>query len=397
MADRLLKSISARGLKNAVRGSEYKKEALISYGILIAGYIVLQIGAMAGLIGRNLQGQFVPICVYVSLAISLNLVVGISGELSLGHAGFMAVGAFTGVIVTRVLENSIGFDAGRLLIALIVSAAVAAVAGVIIGLPILGLRGDYLAIVTLAFGEIIRNIMNVLYFGLDSNGHLKFAFNHEIEGIDNAGRVLTGPIGATGVDKIATFTSAALLTAFTLFVVLNIKNSKQGRAIMAIRDNRIAGESIGLNIKKYKLMAFVISAALAGMAGCMFAQNYSTIAPVKFNFNTSVLILVFVVLGGIGNIWGGMIAAALLTILPEALRQFSDYRMLTYAIVLILVMICTYNPTIKSRISVFWARINPFKHKDKGRDKRGKADKADKATKADKSAKKAAKNGKEEA
>ncbi len=183
-------------------------------------------------------------------------------------------------------------------------------------------------------------------------------------------RVITGAIGATGVTKLATFTSAMLLTAFTLFIVLNIKNSKQGRAIMAIRDNRIAGESIGLDVKKYKLMAFVVSAALAGMAGCMFGQNYSTLAPVKFNFNTSVLILVFVVLGSIGNIWGGMIAAALLTVLPETLRGFADYRMLTYAIVLIVVMICTYNPTIKARVQGIWNKINPFKRRgDKGKTK----------------------------
>jgi branched-chain amino acid transport system permease protein len=140
---------------------------------------------------------------------------------------------------------------------------------------------------------------------------------------------------------------------------------------MAIRDNRIAGESIGLDVKKYKLMAFVVSASLAGMAGCMFGQNYSTLAPVKFNFNTSVLILVFVVLGGIGNIWGGMIAAALLTVLPEALRQFADYRMLTYAIVLILVMIGTYNPAFRARITAFVDKIKP-KKKDKGKEKTGK-------------------------
>jgi branched-chain amino acid transport system permease protein len=140
---------------------------------------------------------------------------------------------------------------------------------------------------------------------------------------------------------------------------------------MAIRDNRIAGESIGLDVKKYKLMAFVVSASLAGMAGCMFGQNYSTLAPVKFNFNTSVLILVFVVLGGIGNIWGGMIAAALLTVLPEALRQFSDYRMLTYAVVLILVMIGTYNPAIRARITAFVDKFKP-KKKDKGKEKTGK-------------------------
>ena len=360
MADNVLRSVDKKGIGNALFGNQYKKEAFISYGILLVGFILLQLGAMTGLIGMNLQGQFVPICVYVSLAISLNLVVGISGELSLGHAGFMAVGAFAGVIVTRTLEFSIDAAPLRLLIALIVSAVVAAVAGLIIGLPILGLRGDYIAIVTLAFGEIIRNLINVLYIGLDEKGGLHFAFNHEIEGLDSTGRVITGPIGATGVDKIATFTFAALMTAFTLFVVLNIKNSRHGRAIMAIRDNRIAGESVGLDVKKYKLMAFVVSASLAGMAGCMFGQNFSTLAPIKFNFNTSVLILLFVVLGGIGNIWGSMIAAAVLTILPEALRQFSDYRMLIYAVVLILIMIATYNPTIRSYTSVL---IDKFRRK----------------------------------
>ena len=371
MANRLLKSINARGLKGAVKGSEYRREALISYGILIVGYILLSLGASMGIIGRNLQGQFVPICVYISLAIALNLVVGLSGELSLGHAGFMAVGAFSGILATRILENSVSSPILRLLIALVFAALVASIAGFIIGIPILGLQGDYLAIVTLAFGEIVRNLLNVLYFGFDADGRLRFAFKHTIDGVDTSGRIITGAIGATGVTKTASFTSAALLAAFTLFVVLNLKNSKQGRAIMAIRDNRIAGESIGLDVRKYKLMAFVISAALAGMAGCMFGQNYSTLAPAKFNVNTSVLILVFVVLGGIGNIWGGMIAAALLTVLPEALRQFADYRMLTYAIVLIVVMIATYNPAIKARITGVVNKIKP-KRKKKDKAKTGK-------------------------
>ncbi|MBR5739966.1 MAG: branched-chain amino acid ABC transporter permease, partial [Firmicutes bacterium] len=357
MAEKIQNPTKKRGFKQFFLGSAYRKEATISYSILIIAYILLQAGAKAGLIGHNLQGQFVPICVYVSLAISLNLVVGISGELSLGHAGFMSVGAFTGIIVARMLQAGLPSANARLLIAVIAGAFTASIAGVIIGIPILGLRGDYLAIVTLAFGEIVRNFMNVLYFGLDDKNHLKFAFNKTIEGIDNSQRIITGAIGATGVVKTASFTTAMILTLFTLFVVLNLKNSKQGRAIMAIRDNRIAGESIGLDVKKYKLMAFVVSAALAGMAGAMFGQNYSTLAPLKFNFNTSVLILVFVVLGGIGNIWGGIIAAALLTVLPEALRQFADYRMLTYAIVLILVMICTYNPTIRSRFGMILDKI----------------------------------------
>lgn len=360
--DKKIKTPNKANMLKTANKNEHSKEAFIAYAIAIVGYIVLKIGATTGIIGFNLQGQFVPICVYVSLAISLNLVVGISGELSLGHAGFMAVGAFSGILMTRMLEGVIASGTARLVIAMIAGAIMASIAGFIIGIPILGLRGDYLAIVTLAFGEIVRNFMNVLYFGKDETG-MKFAFNHTIEGIDNNERIITGAIGATGVQKLATFEMGIILVLFTLFIVLNMKNSKHGRAIMSVRDNRIAGESIGIDVRRVKLTAFVVSAALAGMAGALFGQNYSTLAPLKFNFNTSVLILVFVVLGSIGNIWGGMIAAALLTVLPEALRQFADYRMLTYAIVLIVVMICTYNPTIKAKVGMMWAKINPFKKK----------------------------------
>ena len=377
MAERILKNVSLRGLKNAVKGNDYRKEAAISYGILIGGYILMQILTAAGLIGHNLQGQFVPICVYISLAVSLNLVVGISGELSLGHAGFMAVGAFSGVLMSRILGQSMSFEPGIIVISMLFGAFMAAIAGFIIGIPILGLRGDYLAIVTLAFGEIIRNFMNVLYFGFDGKGRLRFAFNHTIDGVETNDRIITGAIGATGTKTMATFTWGLLLCLFTVFIVLNLKNSKQGRAIMSIRDNRIAGESIGLDVRKYKLMAFVVSAALAGMAGCLFGLNYSTLVPVKFNFNTSVLILVFVVLGGVGNIWGGIIAATLLTVLPETFRQFADYRMLTYAIVLILVMIGTYNPAIKSRVNALWRKVKP-KKKDKDQGSKPKKKKAGK-------------------
>ena len=374
MAERILKNIRIGGLKNAVKGNDYRKEATISYGILIGGYILLQILTAAGLIGHNLQGQFVPICVYISLAVSLNLVVGISGELSLGHAGFMAVGAFSGILMSRILLQSMSFEPAILIISMLFGALMASIAGFIIGIPILGLRGDYLAIVTLAFGEIIRNFMNDLYFGF-VDGKLRFAFNHTIEGIEDTDRIITGAIGATGTKTMASFTWGLLLCLFTVFIVLNLKNSKQGRAIMSIRDNRIAGESIGLDVRKYKLMAFVVSAALAGMAGCLFGLNYSTLVPVKFNFNTSVLVLVFVVLGGVGNIWGGIIAATLLTILPETFRQFADYRMLTYAIVLILVMIGTYNPAIKSRVNALFSKIKPKKKKDNGKVKKKKSGK----------------------
>lgn len=341
--------------------SKYRRNEFISYGMAIVGFLAMTLLGKAGMLTSSLQGQLVPISVYIVMAISLNLVVGISGELSLGHAGFMSVGAFSGVVTATYLQGVITSSALRLLVALGVGGITAGIAGFLIGIPVLRLRGDYLAIVTLAFGEIIKNIMNVLYVGMDSSG-LQISVNAANISLGEGGRmILNGPMGATATAKIANFTAAFLLVLFTLFIVQNIINSKQGRSIMAIRDNRIAAESIGLNVMRYKLTAFVISAVLAGMGGVMFGLNYSTLAPSKFGFNTSILILVFVVLGGIGNIWGGMLAATVLTVLPEALRQFSDYRMLVYAIVLILVMIGTYNPTFKSYTSKYLGMLMPKK------------------------------------
>lgn len=341
--------------------SPYGKNSAIAYSIVTAGFVIVSILNAAGVVSSSLQGQLVPICAYIIMAVSLNLVVGISGELSLGHAGFMSAGAFTGIVISGILESSGLPDVGRLILAILCGAIVAGVFGFLIGIPVLRLRGDYLAIVTLAFGEIIKNIMNIVYAGKDSKGfHIRA--NPDL-GLEPTGRMLlNGPMGATQVQRISTFTAGFILILLTLFIVQNIMNSKQGRAIMACRDNRIAAESIGLNVMKYKLMAFTVSAALAGMGGALFGLNYSTLLPIKFNFNTSVLILVFVVLGGLGNIWGSIIAATILTILPEALRQFADYRMLAYAIVLILVMIGTYNPALRARISGLRNRIFPGKN-----------------------------------
>ena len=319
---------------------------LISYGIVIVAFIVCQTMISGGSMTRSLKGQMIPICVYIVMAVSLNLVVGISGELSLGHAGFMSVGAFTGSIASAWLLAALHVENEtlRLVLSMIVGGAVAGVAGVLIGVPVLRLRGDYLAIVTLAFGEIIRNVLNCLYFSLDGR-RLFVAFNNpNVPGTI----LLNGPNGAKDVAKIATFPAGFVLILFTLFVVMNLINSRSGRAIMATRDNRIAAEAMGINVTKYKMMAFVTSAVLAGMAGALYGLNFSTVAASKFKFDTSILVLVFVVLGGIGNIWGSIIAAALLTVLPELLRAFADYRMLVYAIVLILVMLATNNPIIRS-------------------------------------------------
>ena len=322
---------------------------IISFGIVIIAFIICQSMIASGTMKRSLRGQMVPICVYIVMAISLNLVVGISGELSLGHAGFMSIGAFSGIIAVAWLNAvfSIESELLQLILAMVIGGVFAGIAGVLIGIPVLRLRGDYLAIVTLAFGEIIRNVLNCLYFSLDGK-RLHVSFNNpNIPGT----MLVNGPAGATVANKIATFPMGFALIIFTLIVVMNLINSRSGRAIMATRDNRIAAEAMGINVTKYKMMAFVTAAVLAGMAGALYGLNFSTVAASKFKFDTSILVLVFVVLGGIGNIWGSIIAATLLTVLPELLRTFADYRMLVYAIVLILVMLVTNNPMLRSLFS----------------------------------------------
>lgn len=324
------------------------KRSIFTYGLVIAAYLLILALQGQGFLSRSLQGQLVPVCCYIVMALSLNLVVGVSGELSLGHAGFMSVGAFSGVIAAVSLESDIQANWLRLVLAMVIGAVLAAVAGFLVGIPVLHLRGDYLAIVTLAFGEIIKSIMRCVYVGADSKG-LHFNFdNPDLHMLGDGVNIISGPKGTVSVDKIATFTAGFILILVTLFVVLNLVNSRSGRAILAIRDNRIAAESVGINVTKYKMMAFVTAAALAGAAGALYGLNYSSIAPSKFDYNTSILVLVFVVLGGLGNMWGSIIAAALLTILPEALRGFEDYRMLVYAVVLILVMLLTNNARLKA-------------------------------------------------
>lgn len=326
----------------------------VTYGLVIVAFVVLQILNAGGLVSPSIQGQLVPICAYITMAISLNLVVGFSGELSLGHAGFMSVGAFSGVVVSLSLQQTIPSAPARLALAMVVGAICAGIAGVIVGVPVLRLQGDYLAIVTLAFGEIIKNIINILYVGIDETG-LRFSITNEAAlGLAEGGRaILKGPMGVTANVKLASFTAGFVLVLIALTVVLNLVHSRAGRAVMALRDNRIAAESVGIQVTKYKLMAFVTSAVLAGAAGALYAMNYSSIAAKKFDFNTSILVLVFVVLGGLGNIRGSIISAAFLTVLPEFLRELDldQYRMLVYAIVLILVMLATNNSKLMSFFS----------------------------------------------
>lgn len=332
--------------KNLLAG---KRDTLISFGIVIVAFIVVQIMILTGNISSSLKGQLVPICAYIVMAVSLNLTVGVLGELSLGHAGFMSVGAFAGIVATTSLAETIPFAPLRLAIAMVIGAVCAAIAGVIVGVPVLRLKGDYLAIVTLAFGEIIKNIVGVLYIGRDSSGLHFSLIEQKFELAEGGKMIINGPMGVSGVTKISSFTAGFVLILITLFIILNLVHSRTGRAIMSVRDNKIAAESIGISVTRYKLLAFAISAAFAGMAGTLYAMNFSTVTAAKFDFNTSILILVFVVLGGLGNIWGSIIAAALLTVLPELLRAVNDYRMLIYAILLIVMMIFN-NSGVKERL-----------------------------------------------
>lgn len=338
------------------------RSSLITYGLVVFAYLAVRILESGGNLTNAFRGQLVPICAYIVMAVSLNLTVGILGELSLGHAGFMSIGAFTGVIASVSLQRTMTSSALTLALAMLLGAVFAGLAGIVIGVPALRLRGDYLAIVTLAFGEIIKNIVNTLYIGIGQDGLRINMTNSAALNLGEGGTViLNGPMGAIGISRIATFTSGFILILITLFIVLNLKNSRSGRAIMAIRDNRIAAESVGISITRYKLMAFITSAALAGAAGTLYALNFSTVVARTFDFNTSILVLVFVVLGGMGNIRGSIIAAAALTILPELLRAFNSYRMMIYAVILILVMLATNNEQLRNLIKKLTSRLDILK------------------------------------
>ena len=293
-----------------------KKVKLIkNIACILIAYILIYLLLSSGVLSRQYRSLIIPIGINIMLAVSLNLVTGFLGELSLGHAGFMSIGAYTAAIVTtnlRDLPMAVSF-----ILALVLAAVLSAILGVLIGVPVLRLRGDYLAIVTLAFGEIIKSIINVLG--------------------------ITG--GAKGLSKIPLYSDYKNFTVVFIFVILtivfisNFVKSRDGRAITAIRDNDIAAESVGIRISKYKVEAFVLAAVFAGIAGALYAHNVGIIKPSTFDYNKSIEILVIVVLGGMGNIVGSIISAIVLTILPELLRGADEFRMLLYSVVLILMMI----------------------------------------------------------
>ena len=294
-----------------------KKNIVLALIAVIIDVVIFSL-AQFGVLSRHTQSLLVPIGVNIILAVSLNLTVGFLGELTLGHAGFMSVGAYAGCLFTIYCNLPVWIEFP---LALIIGGLVAAIFGVIIGIPALRLNGDYLAIVTLAFGEIIRSVLN----------NVKFT---------------GGAGGLKGIDKTSNFTIAYILVILTLIVITNVVHSRHGRAIMAIRDNIIAAQSVGINIVYYKLVAFVGAAFFAGVAGVLYGHNLGILKPSTFDFNKSIEILVIVVLGGMGNITGSVIAAIIITLLPEVLRDLADYRMLIYSIALIVMMLFSSNPTL---------------------------------------------------
>jgi len=260
----------------------------------------------------------------------------------------MCVGAYSSALFSHIASDIP--QVPRFILAILVGAAVAAVFGVIIGIPVLRLRGDYLAIVTLAFGEIIKNLINILYVGIDDSG-LHVATSSAALKLGTGGKqILKGALGISGTGALYKdvkhyfFPIGIVLVLLTLFIVQNLVNSRSGRAITATRDNRIAAESVGIDVTKFKLLAFTVSAALAGVAGVLYAHNLSMLKVSGFDYNMSIEILVIVVLGGMGSIRGSIIATIILRALPEVLRQVADYRMLAYSVLLIVIMLLNSSP-----------------------------------------------------
>jgi len=295
------------------------------FALILAIAVIIGASFLTPMINDYVLGRIIYVGIMISLAVSLNLINGFTGQFSLGHAGFMAVGAYTSAIVTTYLSvhgfamagftGIVGFA-----VALILGGVLAALAGLGVGIPSLRLRGDYLAIVTLGFNEIIRVIIQNLDF--------------KIDGTDYIG-------GARGfsVLPITTFTWVFIIAAITIFCVENLVNSTYGRGFLAVRDDEVAAEAMGVDTTKFKVRAFVVGAFFAGVGGGLFAHSNFHITPLDFTFLTSIDIVVIVILGGMGSTVGVILAAVVLTTLSELLRSVPEYRMIIYSLLLIILMI----------------------------------------------------------
>lgn len=287
----------------------FSKTNLCWIALAAAVFTVVTVLINAGLLGSYYQITLYNICINIILAVSLNLIIGICGQFSLGHAGFMCIGAYSAAIMVKSMPNMGGFAIG-IVIGLIISA----IAALIVSIPTLRLRGDYLAIATLGFSEIIRIVV----------------LNMEIT---------NGAAGITGIPQLTSWPLLFIVMVLSIMIVTNFGRSRQGRACISIREDEIASEAMGVNTTKYKTLAFVIGAMLASVAGALYACNFFVIQPDLFNFNKSIDILVMVVFGGMGSITGSLIAAVFIGILNTVLQSFSSIRMIIYGLALVGIMI----------------------------------------------------------
>lgn len=285
------------------------KYNLIWLAIMIAGYIIINVLELTGIIGQFAETTLVLIGINIILATGLNLIIGFSGQFSLGHAGFMAIGAYVCALITTAIPNALGMILG-----LIAGAIFSGIVALIVGIPTLRLNGDYLAIATMGVAEIIRIILNNL-------------------------KITNGPAGLYNIPMLATWPVVYLLVCVTTIIIVNFIHSCNGRAVMSVREDEIAAESMGVNITKWKVIAFVVGAATAAIGGALHANYIQTIAPTDFGIMESINILIIVVLGGIGSITGTFVAAAVLGILDMILQNFGTLRMVLYSLALILIMV----------------------------------------------------------
>ena len=282
-------------------------------GVMILGFVAIDTAELVGVVNPFIENMLVTIGINVILATGLNLIIGFSGQFSLGHAGFMAIGAYATGIITQSIATPLGFY-----LSMMVGIVVAIIAALIVGMPTLRLRGDYLAIATMGAAEIIRILINNL-------------------------KITNGAAGLFNIPALASWATVYTLMCVTTIVTVNFIHSRGGRAVMAIREDEIAAEAMGINTTRWKLAAFVFGAATAAIGGSLHAAYIQTIAPNDFNIMASIAILIIVVLGGVGSITGTFVAAIVLGVLDTILQNFGTLRMIIYSLALILIMI--FKPT----------------------------------------------------
>ena len=317
----------------------FNKKTLLVFGSIIIAYAILFGLTTTQIIKPYYTGIIILTLINIILAVSLNLIVGFTGQLCLGHAGFMAIGAYVSAMLTK--EMNLPF-----LLALLIGAIISSIFAALIGYPTLRLKGDYFAITTLAFCEIIRVvIMNIEAVG--------------------------GATGLKSIPKNTNFTIAFIFAALTVLIIYNILHSSHGRAMITVRENEIAAEAMGINTFKYKMMAFIIGAFFAGLAGALYSHYMGYIQPSTFNFVKSIDYLTYVVFGGMGSLSGSILATGVLTFLPELLRSFSEYRMIIYPLALIVLMIFRPEGLLGNKelsLKIFKSPFKFLEKSDKGKE-----------------------------